>query len=202
MKNFIMSFVVGLLSIESFAQVEGEMPAYSYEDWTETIAVLLDREMGLPVCRFSNEVRINPESVKFLPKERIDDTRQVNIDEVRICQQKDVWLAALNNEEIVIAIAFPNISGLMSHIVPGIAFVAGILCDHFEGTENDHETWEKFEKEAYFGISAVVVLHILTKLKEFFPFFPGTPPVQPHYIFFNPFIGTGVTVLGIASCIL
>ena len=205
MKILIMFFVVSILSIESFAQVEEGMPSYFDENGTEAAAVLLDREMGLPVCRFSDEVRLNPKSMKFLPDDRIDDIHQVNIDEVRVCQQRDVWEAALNDEEIVIAIAAPNIniSFLMSGTVPIISFVAGsLLCDFFEEENNENKTWERFEENAYFGISIGVILHAVARYKELLPsIFRGSSASAAH-IFFNPVIGTAVTALGVAACIM
>ena len=178
-------------------QFNNEFP--ENEDGREAVLMILDKESNVPVCRLSDQVKINSE---LIPENRIGDVGTTSTQDVRVCQEEDVWEAALDDEEIVIAIAAPNISSLMSSTVPIISFAAGsIVCDIFEGTENDNEHWDSFEEGAYFGLSIMVLLRVVTSYKELLPrIFGGSS--APAHMFFNPVIGTGVTALGVLACIL
>ena len=214
MKNLVMVCVIGLLmSGKSFAQTgqgfvneDGMgMQAHSYENGTDVVMVLLDKETGLPVCRLSDEVQMKSQFVKdILPDERTDYI-QVNIDELRVCQEENI--SAAIDEEISLGLALPASLGpntplgfAMSHFVPVVAFVAGsLLCDSME-EENNNGPWERFEEVAYFGISWGVITHVIVKYKELFPFITGSSK-PARALFVNPVIGSAVTVLGIAACI-
>ena len=194
MKNVMsVCFAIAFLSLGISAQEDqfnNEFPengyANIYENGTEAILMILEKESNLPVCQLSDQVRINSD---FIPENRIGNSETTSTQDVRICQEEDVWEAALNDEEIVIAIAAPKILSLMSNnAVTIISFTAGsLLCDFFEEENNENKAWERFEENAYFGISLGAILHIVSRRKEFFPgLFGGNISRAIPPVFINP----------------
>ena len=86
----------------------------------EAALMVLDKESGLPVCRLSDQVRINSE---FIPENRIGDVEATAMEDIRICQEDDVWDAVEEEMLVGMAIGTPNVSIFM--ITIGASGVVG-----------------------------------------------------------------------------
>ena len=86
MKNLLLCLVVGL-SIGISAQ---ENDIIADEGGVESALILVTKETNVPVCRLSGEVRMNPEFIQDMLPERINAADEINIEEIRICQEEDI----------------------------------------------------------------------------------------------------------------
>ena len=77
------------------------------DDGTETTLMVLDKESNLPICRLSDQVRINSE---FIPENRIGDVEMTSIEDIRICQEDDVWDAVEEEMLVGVAVGIPSLA--------------------------------------------------------------------------------------------
>ena len=94
-KSIIVLSFLWLLSSNVFAQDDHIIT--NDEDEIEVVAMILDKESGLPVCRFSEQVRIN--NSEFVPENRLGDVDMASVEGIRVCQEEDIWVAV--EEEVV-----------------------------------------------------------------------------------------------------
>ena len=96
MKNyFTICLTIVFLSLAVSAQEE-----LLTNNETEVVLMILEKESNWPMCRLSDQVRINSE---FVPKNRVGNVDTTSIEDIRICQEEDVWNAV--KEEMVIGMA-------------------------------------------------------------------------------------------------
>ena len=123
MKNLLLCLVVGL-SIGISAQ---ENDIIVDEGGVESALILVTKETNVPVCRLSGEVRMNPEFIQDMLPERVNVADEINIEEIRICQEEDISDAI--DEEMLIGGVPAGGSGFLSALgrVAGIGSVLGCL---------------------------------------------------------------------------
>ena len=118
MKNLLtVCLTITLLSLGVNAQedmflgneIQGNEYAHSHENGTEEATLMvLDKESNLPICRLSDQVQINSE---FIPENRIGDVETTtSIEDIRICQEDDVWDAVEEEMLVGVAIGIPSVS--------------------------------------------------------------------------------------------
>ena len=122
MKNYLVCLSIGLLSIVVQAQedwfITNEPQDNGYinspdEEATQATLMILGKESNLPVCRFSDQVRVNSE---FVPENRIGNVDTTSIEEVRVCQEEDIWATVEEEMTVGMAIGGTPITFLASQI--------------------------------------------------------------------------------------
>ena len=183
MKNFVALCLIILLSLGVNAQ-EGQILD---NNGTEATLMVLDKESGIPVCRLSDQVRINS---KFIPENRIGDVETTSIEDIRICQEDDVW-DAVEEKMLVGVVIGPTgpIKNLISGTIPSVSTGIGTLICAF----NDYG---KYEKEAWvYGLGAAYLIPASLMLVNTIPW---------DKMYFNPVLGSVATlmaIIGIGACL-
>ena len=142
---FAIAFLILSLGISAQEdQFNNEFPengyANTYEDGTEAVLMILEKESNFPVCRLSDQVRVNSD---FIPENRIGNSETTSIQDVRICQEEDVWVAV--EEEMIVGTAIGNPTNVSWAILGKVGLVsAGIGC--FFGIVTEALNGEKFYK--------------------------------------------------------
>ena len=80
------------------------------QDEAEAVLMILDKESNWPMCRFSDQMKIHSE---FVPENRIGDTDMVSTEEIRICEEEDVWNAVEEEMLVGMAIGTPSLPILL-----------------------------------------------------------------------------------------
>ena len=124
MKNlFTVCLTAALLSFGAYAQEEIQDTEYAYSHEAEAVLMILDKESSWPICRLSDQVKVNSE---FIPENRISDTDMVSIEDIRTCQEEDVWNAV--EEEMLVGMAVgPQQILLAKNIVAASAIAFGFI---------------------------------------------------------------------------
>ena len=136
MKNvFALCLTIILLSFGVHAQ-EDQFTDEFQENGTEVALMVLEKESNLPVCRLSDQVKINAE---FIPEGRIDNIETASIQDVRICQEEDVWNAVEEEMLVGMAIGPLNFSPVLPMISGGaIGCFLGYLIQWDEATDGPY----------------------------------------------------------------
>ena len=117
-KLFTVCLTIALLSLGIAAQEV-------HENRTEAVLMILDKESNLPICRLSDQVVINSE---FILENRIDNVDMASTQDVRVCEEEDVWVAV--EEEMLVGMAVAPINpsstgGLMTGLIPFLSTSIG-----------------------------------------------------------------------------
>ena len=120
MKNLLLCLVVGL-SIGISARGNDIIVD---EGGIESTLVLVTKETNFPVCRLSGEVRMNPEFIQDMLPERINAADEINIDEIRVCQEEDIWDAI--DEEMLIG-GVPAGGSSILPVLSGVALMGSLF---------------------------------------------------------------------------
>ena len=116
MKFIIVCLAIALLGFGIQAQ-EGQFTTDEFqENGTEVALMVLEKESNLPVCRLSNQVRINSE---FIPEGRIGDVEMASIEETRVCEEEDIWNAVEEEMLVGMATLTPNFAPIVLPMISG-----------------------------------------------------------------------------------
>ena len=120
MKNFVtVCFMIAFLSFGIQAQ-EGQLITNELQgNEAEAALMILDKESNWPICRLSDQVSINSE---LLPEDRIGDVDTTSIEDVKLCDEEDIWNAV--EEEMLVGMAAPSVSVMNGLVIP-IAAMSG-----------------------------------------------------------------------------
>ena len=194
MKNIMsVCFVIAFLSLGIFAQEDQFINEFSengyvnsYEDGTEAVLTILEKESNLPVCRFSNQVRINSE---FIPENRIGDVDTTSIEALRICQEEDVWAAVEEEMLVGMVVGTPlNFSPVLPMIGGGVfGCLMGYtvqLAETEVGTEEITPNYVRFVFYSILGFPGSLIGSIVSAWKA------GSMPTT--FAFFMKGLGAGL----------
>ena len=139
-KKLMTIFTIAFLSLGVFAQEDqfttNEFPENEYE--TEAILMILDKKSNVPVCRLSDQVKVNSE---FIPENRIGDVDTISTQDVRVCQEEDV-LAAVE-EEMLVGMVVPHyispLTKMMLVIASGPSALVGCQLGLIGGIIDDNK---------------------------------------------------------------
>ena len=198
MKNVMsVCFAIAFLSLGISAQEDqfiNEFPengyANTYEDGTEVVLMILDKESNLPICQFSNQVRINSE---FIPENRIGDVDTTSTQDLRICQEEDVWAAVEEEMLVGMVVGTPlNFSPVLPMIVGGAGgCLLGYIIQLAEASSDTGKTRLDLRLLIY-GMGGVPI-GMVGSLLSFLNSLRSPPPWSlPQMNFFVKGIGVGV----------
>ena len=71
----------------------------------EAVLIILDNESNRPICRFFDQMKINS---NFIPEGRIGNIETTPIEDVRNCEEEDVWDAVEEEMLVGMAVGVPS----------------------------------------------------------------------------------------------
>ena len=170
-----------------------EISAQEDQYTADAVLMILEKESNLPVCRLSDQVRINSE---FIPKNRIGDVEMASIEDIRVCEEEDVWNAV--EEEVIVgmAVGTPNFAPVVLPMISGgvVGCFMGYMLQWGEtigtGTQTSNPL-ARFMFYVYMGIPSAIIgsfsALIVNVLRT------GAPPKSTPISFYLKGLGVGVS---------
>ena len=126
------------------------------ENESEAVLMVLEKESNLPVCLLSDQVRINSD---FIPDNRIGNVDTASFEDIRFCEEEDVWNAV--EEEMIVGMAAGtpvSFSPILPMISGGlVGCLIGYIHQYHEGRGVTTHLFERLIASGLVGVPSALI---------------------------------------------